>query len=97
MPEGFNFSSQSGQALITILIYAIIIFGMYFIIFRPQRNKSKMEEEMRKNIKLGDDVITIGGIIGTVISVKEDSLVIESGSDKIRVKRWAISGIESKK
>ena len=52
---------------------------------------------MKKNIKIGDEIITIGGIIGKVISVKEsdDSIVVESGSNKIRMKRWAISGLAS--
>jgi preprotein translocase subunit YajC len=87
----------SGQMLITVLIYAIIIGGMYLVLLRPQQKKKKQEEEMRKSIGIGDEVITIGGIIGKIISVKDDndSIVVESGNNKIRFKRWAISGLVS--
>ena len=97
MPEFFQNLGPMGQNLISILIYAIIIGGMYLVLLRPQQKKKKQEDEMRKNIGIGDEIITIGGIIGKIVSIKEDndSVVVESGSNKIRLKRWAISGLVS--
>ena len=75
-----------------LLIYGVIILAMYFLLIRPQRKKSKEEKKMRENLQVGDEVITIGGIYGRVISLKEDSMVIESKSDhsKLTVARWAL-------
>ncbi len=97
MPELLQNLGPSGQMLITVLIYAVIIGGMYLVLLRPQQKKKKQEDEMRKSIGIGDEVITIGGIIGKIISIKDDndSIVVESGSNKIRLKRWAISGLAS--
>ena len=83
----------SGQLISMLLTYGVVIGGMYLFLFRPQQKKRKQEEEMRKSIEIGDEITTIGGIVGKVISIKDDSdsLVLESGSDKIRIKRWAIA------
>ncbi len=99
MQNLFGGANMSNQLLVSILIYAVVIGGMYFLLFRPQQKKRKQEEEMRKSISIGDEVTTIGGIVGKVISVKNDSdsLVIETGSDKIRIKKWAIANIETAK
>lgn len=72
--------------------YAIIILAMYFILIRPQRKKSKEEKKMRENLQVGDEIVTIGGFYGRVISLKEDTMVIESKSDhsKMTVARWAL-------
>ena len=90
-----NFLSNLGsnQILSTVLVYAVVIGGMYLFLLRPQQKKRKQEEEMRKSIEIGDEITTIGGIIGRVVSIKEDSdsLVLETGSDKIRIKKWAIA------
>ncbi len=71
----------------------IAMFGaMYFFMIRPQKKKQKEEQEMRETIQIGDDITTIGGIIGKIVTVKDDSLVIETGADrtKIKISRWAI-------
>ena len=75
-----------------ILMYAVILGAMYFIMIRPQRKKQKEEKKMRENLQVGDEIVTIGGIYGRVISLKEDTFVIESQSDhsKITVARWAL-------
>ena len=87
-------SKQSGpQSIIVMVIYLAVIFGaMYFLLIRPQRKKQKEEKKMRDNLQVGDEIITIGGIYGRVISLKEDTLVIESASDhsKLTVARWAL-------
>ncbi|HAY97148.1 MAG TPA: preprotein translocase subunit YajC [Ruminococcaceae bacterium] len=87
-------SKQSGpQSIIVMVLYLAVIFGaMYFLLIRPQRKKQKEEKKMRDNLQVGDEIITIGGIYGRVISLKEDTLVIESASDhsKLTVARWAL-------
>ncbi len=83
---------QSGSGLF-LIIYLVIIFGaMWFFMIRPQRKKQKEEKKMRENLQVGDEVVTIGGIHGRVISLKEDTFVIESLSDhsKITFSRWAL-------
>ena len=75
-----------------IAIYAVLFGALYFFMIRPQKKKQKEEKKMRENLQVGDEVVTIGGIYGRVISLKEDTMVIESVSDhsKITVARWAL-------
>ena len=84
---------------IMIIVYAVIILGAYFLLFRPQSKKKKKDAESRKNAKIGDEITTIGGIVGSIVAVKEesDSIIIETGTDrqKLRLKRWAISSVET--
>jgi preprotein translocase subunit YajC len=66
---------------------------MYFVMIRPQKKKQAAEKEMRENLQVGDEITTIGGIVGRVVTIKDDSLIIETGADrnKIKITRWAIS------
>ena len=76
-----------------MIVYLVIIFGaMYLLLIRPQKKKQKEEKRMRENLQIGDEIVTIGGIYGRVISLKEDTIVIESQSDhsKLTVARWAM-------
>lgn len=97
MPSIFGDMGAAGNVLVSILMYAVLFGGAYLVLFRPQQKKRKQEEELRKNLQIGDEVTTIGGIVGRVISIKEDSdsIVIESGSDKIRIKKWAIASLDT--
>ena len=75
-------------------VYLIAMIAiMYFLMIRPQRKKQKEEQTMRDNVQIGDEITTIGGIMGKVVTVKEDSLVIETGADrnKMKIARWAVS------
>ncbi|MGI5998970.1 MAG: preprotein translocase subunit YajC [Lutispora sp.] len=76
----------------TVLMYVAILGVFYLLLIRPQRKKDKQIQEMRKNIKEGDEILTIGGIYGKVLNVKDDTLTIEVGADKTRLKiaKWAI-------
>ena len=67
------------------------------VLIRPQRKRDKQEREMRNSISVGDEISTIGGFIGRVVSIKDDTLVIESSSDrtKLKIYRWAIRGKEA--
>lgn len=84
-------SPQTMQLALPILL--IVVF--YFLLIRPQRKREKQVNEMRKNIKSGDHIVTIGGIYGKIIKVKDDKVTIEVGADKTRfdVTRWAISSV----
>lgn len=85
--------SSSWQGLIMpTLMFVVMIGAMYLLIIRPQKKKEKEEKKMRENLQIGDEILTIGGIYGRVISLKEDSIVIESKSDhsKLTVARWAM-------
>ncbi|MBQ3431807.1 MAG: preprotein translocase subunit YajC [Clostridia bacterium] len=65
---------------------------MYFMMIRPQNKRRKEEEQMRNNVEIGDEIVTIGGILGKVVSTKDDALIIETGADrnKMKVTRWAV-------
>ena len=76
------------------VVYGIVIVIFYFALIRPQKKQRQQEEQMRSNIEIGDEIITIGGLCGRVVSKKEDdTLVIETGAEraKIKIKSWAIS------
>ncbi len=74
----------------------LLILGMfvltYFISIRPQKKRQKEEQQLRENLQIGDDITTIGGIVGRIVTIKEDSIIIETGADrvKMRVMRWAV-------
>lgn len=76
-----------------MIILIVAMFGlMYFMMIRPQNKQRKAEEEMRNSIEIGEEIITIGGIVGKVVSTKDDALIIETGADrnKMKITRWAI-------
>lgn len=82
-------------ASILIMIVYIIGFAalIYFILIRPQRKKTKEEQKMRDSVQVGDEIITIGGLYGRIVSKKDDdSFIMESGADKnkIRIAKWSI-------
>lgn len=82
--------------LTTLLFPLLMIVVLYFMMIRPQRKKEKETANMRNSIEVGDGITTIGGIVGRVVSIKEDTFVLETGSDrvKMRFKRWAIQDVE---
>lgn len=89
-----------GQIWMLLGMYALLALAIYFFIFRPNKKKKKAEEEMKNSLEVGDDITTIGGIMGRVVSIKDDdSIVIETASDRsrLRIKRWAISTIDTEK
>ena len=77
--------------------FVIMIAVFYFFMIRPQRKRDKEERQMRNSIQPGDEISTIGGFIGKVVSVKDDTLVIETSADRTRLRmyRWAIRAKEN--
>ena len=77
----------------TILMLVLMFGVFYFMLIRPENKRKKEAEQTRNSIKKGDQVTTIGGIVGTVVDVKEDKFVMETGADQVRIEftKWAIS------
>lgn len=96
----FNFmnflalSAEGGtnNGMTSIILMVVLFVAMYFLMIRPQKKKQKEEQNMRDSIQIGDEITTIGGIMGRVVTVKEEDIVIETGADrnKLKFKRWAI-------
>lgn len=87
MPEQF--------AGLILPIGVLVVF--YFLLIRPQQQRDKKIKEMRKNLKVGDEIVTIGGIYGKITKIKEDIITIEVGQDKTKlpVTKWAIGSVIS--
>ena len=82
--------------MLQIVFMLVILGGMFFFMYRSQKKQQKKETEMRNSIEIGDEVTTIGGIVGRVVALKEDTFVLETGSDrvKIRFRRTAIGSVD---
>lgn len=77
--------------LIPMLVVMIAVF--YFMLIRPEKKRKQEAEQLRSSLKTGDHITTIGGITGTVVDIKEDRFVIETGADRVRLElmKWALS------
>lgn len=95
--EGTQQSGVLGM-LVSFGPLILIVVLMYFMMIRPQKKKQKEEQQMRNNLRVGDELTTIGGITGRVVSIKDDTIVLESGSDRSKLvfKKWAIQSVETK-
>lgn len=84
------------QSIGPILIMLVVVVLMYFLMIRPQKKQEKEINEMRNNLKVGDEITTIGGIIGKVVSIKEETVMIETGHDrtKIRILKSAVRTVD---
>ncbi|MBQ5988935.1 MAG: preprotein translocase subunit YajC [Oscillospiraceae bacterium] len=86
-------SGSTSSAMLSMLITFVPLFAVfYFLIVRPQKKREKEEKEMRESISIGDEIVTIGGIIGLVVRQTDDTLVIETGGDrsKLRIQKSAV-------
>ena len=81
----------------TVFMLVAMLAIMYFVMIRPENKRKKEAEEMRSALKKGDKIVTIGGITGTVVDVKENKFVIETGADQVRIEfeKWALSTNET--
>jgi preprotein translocase subunit YajC len=83
--------------LLSTVLPLVVVFGlMYVILILPQKKKEKKTKEMLNALEVGNNVVTIGGIIGKVVNIKDDEVTLESGIEKskIKVKRWAVKDVE---
>lgn len=91
--------SENTIAYIQMFAPLILIFAaLWFFMIRPQKKRDNETKRMRNSLQEGDEIVTIGGIIGKVLNVKEDSVVVYVGSDKTKLefKKWAIGEVSKK-
>ena len=81
----------------TIVMMLAMLAVFYFMLIRPENKRKKEAEQMRSSVRKGDKITTIGGIVGTVVDVKENNIVIETSADQVRIEfaKWAISSNET--
>ena len=86
-------ADASGAGVSTILMLVIMFAVLYFFMIRPENKRKKEAEAMRNALKVGDNITTIGGVMGDVVSIKDDSFVIETSADRVRVEfaKFALS------
>lgn len=89
--------AATGSMASTVVMLVMMLVVFYFMLIRPENKRKKEAEQMRSAVKVGDKITTIGGICGTVVSVKEDKLVLETGADQVRIEfaKWAMSTNET--
>ncbi len=90
---------QNGADMYSMILMPILMIAvLYFILIRPQRKKDKLTKEMLSQLVVGDRIITIGGIYGKIVSIKDDTLILESGTGEqkssIKIARWAVREVE---
>lgn len=78
--------AEQGGSFSMVIMMAVLFGAMYFFTIRPQKKQQKMEQELRENTQIGDEITTIGGICGRVVAVKDDTIVLETGSDRVKIK-----------
>ncbi len=92
MTNLMSMSADSSAFMSQMLLLGVMFVLLYFVMIRPQRKRDKETQAMRNSVEIGDEVLTIGGIVGLVVSVKDDTIVIETSGDrsKIRIQRWGV-------
>ena len=96
--ESAGAGTAAGPDMMSTIVMLVAMLGIfYFMLIRPENKRKKEAEQMRDNLKTGDKITTIGGITGTVVNVKEDKFVIETGADQVRIEfaKWALSTNDS--
>lgn len=94
-------NGENPSMFIVILVYIAIFAALYFFLIRPNSKKKKEEAQLRNSLEIGDEITTIGGIMGRVVAIKddEDAIIIETGSDRVKMKfkKWCISSVDTVK
>lgn len=78
----------------SLILMLVLMFGiLYFFMIRPENKRKKEAENLRNSLAVGDEITTIGGMTGTVCAVKENTIVFETGADRVRIEitKWAVS------
>ncbi len=93
MPE----DATAGAGMLTTLLTLVFFLGvMYLLIIRPQKRREKKTRQMIDAMAVGDEVITIGGITGKVVNIKDDEITVETGVEKTKLnfKKWAVKEVK---
>lgn len=90
--------SAGGSGLATIIMLVLMLVIFYFFMYKPQKKQEKETANMRNNLRVGDEITTIGGIIGKIISIKDETILIETSGDrtKIRLLKSAVRNVDVK-
>lgn len=93
-----NNTTNTLSSLLPLGMVVIMFVAMYFLTIRPQKKAEKEANEMRNNLEIGDEITTIGGIVGKIVSIKEDTCVIETSKNgtKIRILKQAVRNVDVK-
>ena len=88
----------SSQGIITIVMLVAMVAVFYFFLYRPQKKQEKKQKEMMNSLSIGDEITTIGGIVGRVVSIKDEVLSIETSKDRTRISilRSAVRSVDVK-
>ena len=91
-------ATAGGNPVYLIVTFVLMIGIFYFLMYRPQKKQEKEQQQMRNSIEVGDEITTIGGIIGRVVAIKDETLVIETSKErtKIRILRSAVRSVDVK-
>lgn len=91
-------AAMGGNPVMLIVTFVLMIGIFYFLMYRPQKKQEKEQQQMRNSIEVGDEITTIGGIIGRVVAIKDETLVIETSKErtKIRILRTAVRSVDVK-
>ena len=91
-----NFLTTTESYISLFFTLALMLVLLYFMIYRPQKKQEKKDAAMRAALEIGDQVITIGGVVGRVVAIKDDTFVLETGADRVKIRftKSAISSVE---
>lgn len=91
-------AAGAGGTLTMVLMLVVMFVAFYFFGIRPQKKQEREANNMRNNLTVGDEITTIGGIIGKIVSIKEETCVIETSHErtKIRILKTAVSRVDVK-
>ncbi|NLL02724.1 MAG: preprotein translocase subunit YajC [Clostridiales bacterium] len=78
--------ANQGSQFLSIIMLVAMFFALYFLMIRPQKNQEKSDAAMRETLQIGDEIVTAGGIMGRVVTLRDDSIVIETGADRIKIR-----------
>ncbi|AEE96120.1 preprotein translocase subunit YajC [Mahella australiensis] len=97
MPQGTVPTGGAGALIASFVPLILLVVVFYFFLIRPQQKRDKETRQMLEALKVGDNITTIGGIYGKIVSIKDEVLTIETGSDKTKlvIARWAVKEVEN--
>lgn len=94
MPLFYTEAGAGAASMGSLLIPLVLMIAlMYFLMIRPENKRKKQAEEMRNSLKKGDQITTIGGIVGKIVQVTDENIIIETSDDRVRMEltKWAVS------
>lgn len=91
--DGTTAASGTGSTIQFVLSIVVLFAVFYFFMIRPEKKRKKKAEDMRSSLGTGDKIVTIGGMMGTIVGTSNDSITFETGEDRVRIEvaKWAIS------